>query len=302
MRASALASLGAALLAAPLAARAAEPVNIGDKTHGAQLWRLHCAGCHGDGRGFAEPTAVGRELGAKRLRDPSLLDARSDDDLIAVMLKGGPGPGMPGFSFLNTLDAGDLVAWLRAGLPSLQEVFPDSAAFTSKRYTLSGPALTRAESLAGGELTADERELAVFVVYGGDRPPLGARMVPQDPVSLDSLAPKQRKGFVVFGELKDAHGEPQPVAMGLANDFSVLKLVPAPGLDLSKVAPAVVGKGGREPSKRKAFVSRAAPAQAAALTRLYARVVEAAAIAAKEESDRHLFDQPDVPGKSSAQP
>jgi mono/diheme cytochrome c family protein len=291
--------LAGLLLLAP-ASRAVEPALIGDKTHGGQLWRLECAGCHGDGHGFAEPTAIGRSLGAHRLRDPELLEARSDDDLVAVILKGGPGAGSPAFSHYNALDAGDLIAWLRAGLPSLQEVFPDAAAFTDKRYTLSGPALTRAETLAGGELSADERELAVFMVYGNERPPMGARLVGQDPVSLDALSPKDRKGFVVFGALKDAHGDLQPLAMGLANDYSVLKLVPAPGLDLSKVAPAVVGKGGREPGKRKEFISKTAPAQAAALTRLYARAVEAIAIASKEESDRHLFDQPDSSAKSGA--
>jgi len=288
-----------ALAAATLApsARAAEPLLVGDKSHGANLWRIQCAGCHGDGHGFAEPTSIGRALGARRLRDPALLEARSDDDLINAMVKGGPGPGSPALVFLSTLDAGDLVAWLRAGLPSLQELFPDAAAYTTKRYTLGGPAVTRAESLAGSELSPEERELAVFTVYGGERPVLGPRLVAQDPVSLDSVSPKQRKGYVVFGELNDAHGEPQPLAMALANDFSVLYLR-APNLDLSKVAPAVIGKGGREPGKRKAFLSKTAPEQAAKLTRLYARAVEAAAIAAKEEADRHIFDPPDSKGGS----
>jgi mono/diheme cytochrome c family protein len=296
MRPLALACAALALFAPK--ARAAEPLLVGDKTHGGQLWRVQCAGCHGDGHGFAEPTAVGRALGAKRLRDPALLEARSDDDLITVMLKGGPGPGSPALVFLSTLDAGDLIAWMRAGLPSLQEVFPDAAAFTTKRYTLGGPAVTRAESLAGAELSAEDHELAVFTVYGGERPALGPRLVAQDPVSLDSVSPRDRQGYVVFGELKDARGEAQPVAMGLANDFSVLKLVPAPGLDLSKVAAAVIGKGGREPGKRKPFIAKGAPEQAAALTRLYARAVEAAAIAAKEEADRHIFDPPDGKGAS----
>jgi len=291
-------SLSSLVLALSPAARAADTLLIGDKAHGAQLWRVQCAGCHGDGHGFAEPTTLGRALGAHRLRDPALLEARSDEDLIAAMLKGGPGPGSPALVFLSTLDAGDLVAWLRAGLPSLQDVFPDAAAFTTKRYTLGASALTRAESLAGVELTPDEHDLTVFTVYGGDRPVLGARLVGQDPVALDSVSPKARKGYVVFGELKDAHGESLPVAMALANDFSVLHLAPGPGLDLSKVAPSVIGKGGREPGKRKAFISKPAPEQAAALTRLYARAVEAAAIAAKEESDRHIFDPPDTRGSS----
>jgi mono/diheme cytochrome c family protein len=284
-------SLGSMLVST--ASRAADALVIGDKAHGAALWRVQCAGCHGDGHGFAEPTPVGKAVGAKRLRDPSLLEARTDEDLISTMLKGGPGPGMPAFTFLSALDAGDLVSWLRASLPALTDVFPDAAAFTTKRYTIAGPALTRAESLSGVELHPDERELTVFTVYGGDRPVLGPRLVAQDPVSLDSVVPKQRQGYVVFGELNDAHGDAQPLAMALGNDFSVLRLYPAPGLDLSKVAPSVIGKGGRSPAARKAFISKTAPAQAALLTRLYARAVEAVAISAKEESDRHIFDPPD---------
>jgi hypothetical protein len=46
------------------------------------------------------------------------------------------------------------------------------------------------------------------------------------------------------------------------------------------------GKGGCEPGGRKPFVSGAAPGAARTLTRLYARVVEAAAMAAREEADR----------------
>ena len=46
-------------------------------------------------------------------------------------------------------------------------------------------------------------------------------------------------------------------------------------------------------SVRKPFVSKAAPEAAHALTRLYARAAEAAALAAREENDRHLFDAPE---------
>lgn len=41
------------------------------------------------------------------------------------------------------------------------------------------------------------------------------------------------------------------------------------------------------------FLSQTAPDAAQALTRLYARAVEAAAMAAREEADRHLFDAPE---------
>lgn len=263
---------------------AADPVLPGDRPSGRGLFQLHCAGCHGEGGGT--PTAPGRALGALSLRDPQLIDARTDDQLISLILKGAA--GHPAFGrALGLLDAADLVAFLRGGLPAIGDVFPEAAAYTARRYPLSGPALSRAEALAGADLQPDEKALVVFVVYGGERPATGARLVPQDPVQLDELAPKSKRGYVVFGAVPGG-----AVALGLAPDFSVGRLVSAaPGI--ARAAPAVVGQGGREPGKRKPFVSRAAPEAARALTRLYARAVEAAALAAKEESDRHLFDPPD---------
>ena len=293
-------TLAVLLTSLALPALAADPLQAGDKANAASLWRMHCAGCHGDAAAFADPTPIGKQLGGKRLRDAAFLAARSDDDLITTILKGGPGGGSPAMVFLSPLDAADLVAWLRAGLPRVEDVFADATAFQVKKYPLAGPGLARAEALAGAELLPEEKELAVFAVYGGGKAPLGPRLVPQEPVALDTLSPKDRRGWVVFGELKGPKGDLLPLALGLANDFSVVKLAGGPGLDLSKVAPSVLGKGGREPGKRKAFASKSAPEQAAALTRLYARAVEGAAAAFKEEADRHLFDQPESTAKGAA--
>jgi hypothetical protein len=239
---------------------------------------------------------MGAALGAKPLRDPQLLGALSDDQLLALILKGSP-VRHPAFGgALSLLDAADLAAFLRAGIPSVGDVFPDAAAYTARRYAIAGPALNRAETLAGTELTEAEKELMVFTVYAGDRPATGARLVPQEPVLLDQLSPKQKRGYVVFGTLVAAAGGASgagPVALGLAPDFTVAKLVSG-GPDISKIAAAVLGKGGRDSGRRKPFVSKAAPEAALALTRLYARAVEVAALAAKEEADRHLFDAPEA--------
>ena len=261
---------------------AAEPLLAGDARSARGPYRLHCAGCHGSG----EPTATGKSLGAPGLRDPALIASRSDDQLISMFLKGTPEHPAPGTA-LSLLDAADLTAYLRAGLPGIADVFPDAAAYTAHAYTLQGPALQRAESLAGEDLPAAERALTIFSVYGGDLPATGPRLVSQDPVQLDELSPRAKKGYVAFGSLSG-----EPVALALSPDLTVLRLLSQSPVT-AKVAPAVVGKGGREPGRRKPFISKVAPEAAKALTRLYARAAEAASIAAREEADRHVFDAPE---------
>ncbi len=284
------------LLLAALPALARDQISAGDRGAGSGLWRVHCHGCHGDGQG---PTSVGKALGAPQLRDAARLDARTDEQLVATILKGGPGPGSPAFGgFLSLLDAADLVAFLRAPLLSMADLFPESAAYTYKRYTIGPSQLARAEALAG-HLAADERELTVFSVYGGQRPAFGPRLVhPDDHVGLDDLSPKARLGYLVFGPMPAGEGAQGTVALALSPGFTVVKVVGLPGTgDLHKLAAAAVGKGSRNPGERKPFVFKPSPERAHALTRLYARAVEASALAAKEEADRHLFDPPEPTAK-----
>ena len=280
------------LLAAAPAARASDPLRAGDIAHARDLWSLHCAGCHAQGE---EPTAVGKSLGDPRLRDPARIDARTDEDLIATVLNGNPAMASPAFGkWLSLLDATDLVSLLRAPLPAVQDVYPEAAAYTVKSYPIAGNQLARAEALAG-PIPAEERELSVFTIYGGERPALGPRLVPQDPRKLDELSPKAKKGYLVFGPVPGQQGEPGTVALALSPEFVVTRLVAGRGQpEVYKLAPAVLGKGGRDPGKRKPFVFRSAPERAKALTRLYARAVEAAAAAAREEAELHLFDPPEV--------
>jgi hypothetical protein len=261
---------------------AAEALLPGDAHNADKLYRLHCIGCHALA---GEPTATGKSLGAPMLKDPALIASVDEDQLIALLLKGTP-KHPAGFG-LKLLDAADLVAMLRSGLPSISDLFADAASYTVKTYTLQGPAQVRAEALTGDDLKADEKSITVFSVYAGDVPLTGPKLVPQDPVALDELSPKAKRGYVIFGWLSGA-----PVAMALAPDFSVARLV-SPSSQVAKAAPAVVGKGGKGAGPRKPFISKAAPDAARALTRLYARASEAAAMAAREETDRHLFDAPE---------
>ena len=265
---------------------AAELLLPGDARNAQKLYRLHCIGCHAAN---GEPSATGKPLGAPMLKDPALINARTDDQLIAMLLKGTPKHPAPGRA-LNLLDAADLAALLRAGLPAIADLYPDAAAYTAKAYTLQGPAVVRAEVLTGDDLKPEEKTLTVFSVYAGEVPLTGPRLIPQDPVALDELSPKAKRGYVVFGWYAGV-----PVAMSLANDFAVARLL-STNKDVAKAAPAVVGKGGKTSGPRKPFVSKASPDAAKALTRLYARASEAAAMAAREEADRHLFDAPEKRG------
>jgi hypothetical protein len=96
-----------------------------------------------------------------------------------------------------------------------------------------------------------------------------------------------------------AKGGEGTAALGLSPQFTVAKLLAVPGSgDLSKLAAAVLGKGSRDPGQRRPFVFKKSPERAQAITRLYARAVEAAALAAKEEADRHLFDPPEAAAKA----
>jgi mono/diheme cytochrome c family protein len=262
---------------------AAEMLLPGDARNAQKLYRLHCSGCHAAN---GEPAGAGKSLGAPMLRDPALIAARNDDQLMTMLLSGTPRHPAPGRA-LKLLDAADLVALLRQGLPGIADLYPDAAAYTAKTYTLQGPAVVRAEVLTGDDLKPEEKSLTVFAVYAGEVPLTGPRLVPQDPVALDELSPKAKRGYVVFGWYGGA-----PVAMSLAPDFAVARLL-SPNPQVAKAAPAVVGKGGKTSGPRKAFVSKAAPDAAKALTRLYARASEAAAMAAREEADRHLFDAPE---------
>ncbi len=290
-------SLSAALLLASSGALGKERLAPGDQANAKPLWRLHCAGCHG---AAGEPTKLGASLGASSLRDPALVDGRSDEQLISAIQKGGPG-AMPAFKFLTPLDAADLAALLRAPVPAVADVFGDAAAYTYKRYALLPAQVARAEALAGA-LPPSERELTVFSIYGGDKPQLGPRVVaPDDHVGLDDLSPKSKIGYLAFGTVPaapPASGE-AVVALALTPAFCVARVVSGGDADLSGLAAAALGRGGRDPASRRPFVYKKSPEQAAALTRLYARAVEAAAAAAKDEADRHLFDPPESAAKKA---
>src|SRR5215218_7761634 len=81
-------------------------VTAQDVAAGRKQFESRCAGCHGgDGTGGElGPPIVGR------------LQAKTDDDLTALMREGLPDKGMPGFK-LNAQENGELLTFLRSLRP-----------------------------------------------------------------------------------------------------------------------------------------------------------------------------------------
>lgn len=296
-------ALLAVLLAAPLALADATPLE-GDVAHGGRLFREQCASCHGDG---SAPTDVGAKLKTTNPKDPQLLLARTDEQLYEAIAHGLADTGMPGFArSLSALDVHDLVGWLRQGAPHLQDFFPEAGAYAVKTYTIDRDGQTRishvVDALTPQEATAPVA--AMFKTESGDVPTTGPAFVPQDPVALDTLAPRRKAGYVVFVGVAVGKATPS-IGFGLGPDLSIRKLLPA-GADskardaLAKQLAPFVGLGGRLKLKQPlAPKSKVDAALTRAMTRGYLRAAEAVVMYEKEESARHLFDDDSAAPKAA---
>ena len=110
-------------LTGPSTAKLPTSIPAGDSKRGKALFATHCSACHGpDGRGSKLGTGVtlSRDrsfaVAPPAIVNPGFLASASDPLLVATILNGRPGTVMPTFSKLgmNTQDAADLVAYLRA--------------------------------------------------------------------------------------------------------------------------------------------------------------------------------------------
>jgi cytochrome c oxidase cbb3-type subunit III len=108
-----------------------QPTAAGDGLRGAEVFRAHCASCHGaDGRG-------GR--GGSSITDGAYLALVSDQSLRTTIVAGRPDLGSPdyltaGGSPMSAQDVSDTVAWLaaqRVAVPG--QPYPTAAADGSKR-------------------------------------------------------------------------------------------------------------------------------------------------------------------------
>jgi mono/diheme cytochrome c family protein len=307
----ALAAPALVLAAAPIVPAPAVPAALqGDADHGAALYRLHCAACHGPGgRGDG---LLSRSLTAPRpadLRDPPLLLQRGDPELFEAIARGGRSAGlhptMPGFEdSLDPLDVWDLVALLRRDQPAITDFFPDAARYTARTYTLDRASLARLAPLLG-ELSPAECQVPVVAVFGGKRPADGPVFVPQDPRALDTLEPRRKLGYLTFVTVQTPWAE-RPAALALAFDregfithvrADLEGLAPAERARAEKIFASFVGLGGkaydyedfkapRVPSGQAAEASKLAKG----FTRAYYRALEGAVMFDKEERERTWAD------------
>ena len=281
---------------------------VGDVHRGAQLFRLNCAGCHGaTGRGDglmarslspAPGEVVGTEANI----------ARTDADLYKLLHDGGRAfelsSTMPDFGDeLGELELWDLVAFLRQGSYSVADFFPNAGRYLVKRYTLDAYAKQRLTQTFGTPPTAQQSSMEVVTAFsGGNAPGAPPQLEPQDPVTLDSLKPHDRIGYVVFVDAQLPIDEkPLPVAIATDRDGKILEAVSTAGVDdtaRDAYLKGYVGQGhkGAHPPliapklPRGKKVRPSADGKLLGFDAAYARAMEAVTMYDKEERDRTWAD------------
>lgn len=302
--------LATLLLLLPLPALAESGPLLGEVHRGSGLYRLHCAACHGatgQGDGVMAPSLQPRP---GPVRAAALLLARTDADLHLLLHDGGPAlqksEAMPAFGkALTELELWDLIAFLRQGQPGVLDFFPQAGRYLIKPYPLDSFAKERLAQV--GVAVGKDEALTVVTAFSGERQP-GAppTLEPQDPVTLDSLKPKERLGYVVFVDA-ELPGEKGAVPLALAMDregklVRVLALGASPNPAREKLLAAYVGQGKKGPhlpleakGSKAAKHPKAATAEAVKLSGFdaaYARAMEAVTMYDKEERDRTWADAP----------
>lgn len=296
----------AAILLAPLGASADKLIR-GDLQHGGQLFRLECASCHGpDGKGaptWRKATSDKAELGElPNLSESAFLAQRSDQELRRAIRDGqGRDKRIVGHAFrnLSTLDAWDLVEWLRRDTFGVDDFFRGAASFTAKKFEIDRLGAERFEKVLKTSLSDAEREVVILTVYAGPRGEDDeARLVPWTPVELDLLEAKDRLGFLAYVDLQvPRSGEAVEIGLSLAPDGKVRQVKvraadPARRATYEKILASFVGQGGKGAAAFTAPRGVADGAQwASAFGRAAGRVAEGVTMFEKAEIARTAFDR-----------
>ncbi len=167
------------------------PVLIGDPINGAELYKKECAACHGDqGTGGRSGIALTNSGRLNLVQDKQMFFA----------LKMGKGLKKPAeHTFKNKLkflQIWDVVAYVRSLHMTLDQFFPTSARYVSKKYTIDKWGLERIKENAG-KAPAD-KDAAVFTFFDFDGEEGNLNYVPQDPILLDQLKKDKKSGYLVF--------------------------------------------------------------------------------------------------------
>jgi len=303
----------AAIVALPALARASDAPAVGDVHRGAELYQLNCVACHGasgQGDGF-----MARSLDPKPgvAKGTALLVTLTDANLRDLLNEGGSSmqlsKTMPAFGKeLSELELWDLISYLRQGSYDVVDFFPSGARYLVKSYTLDQYAQERLTKV-GVTASGPAATIEVVTVFNGDRQPgAPATLEPQDPVTLDSLKPKDRIGYVAFvsGELP-GDSKAMPIAIAMDREGKITKAVSIAGTDdalRDKYLAGFVGQGKKGPhlpleapkeKKSKKAAKEKAPAADAKLSGFdaaYALATEAVTMYDKEERDRTWADAP----------
>jgi len=294
-----------ALLVVPALAQAQAPAR-GDAKRGELLFRMECASCHGiDGSGsdYWKKAIRGKGLASvPDIRDSAFLAQRSDEELRSAMRAGmGKNGWIPGhaLSSLSTLDAWDIVQWLREGSMTVAQFYPEAAKFTAKDFRIDQYGEQRLADTLGMKLRQEELEVVVLTVYKGQRDRAQhAELVRWDPVELDLLKASDRVGFLAFPVI-EVPGSKEFLRVGLAigTDGKLQRVIvshedPKKKAEYQKILSAFVGQG-----QKGAFAFKAprgvrnGAAWARALTRAGALTAEGITMYEKSERARTAFDR-----------
>lgn len=298
--------LFALLLAAPSLARADVIPAEGDARRGAGLFRINCAGCHGpEGRGDGF-LAKSLKPAPKPMGGTAYAIAHSDAELFDIIKDGISSSPMPAFGdALSELERWDLIAFIRAGSHGVTDFFPSAGRYLVKDYALDQYALERLQKALGTAVAPPERTIEVATVFNGDRAPGQPPIVePQDPVTLDSLKPKDRLGYIAFVSAQlPGDAKPEPIAIATDREGKIVKALSLNGRDdaaRDKLLAAYVGQGKKGPHlplqgpREKSKKQKPLP-EGATLTGFdaaYARAMEAITMYDKDERDRTWADAP----------
>ena len=288
-----------------LALLAAAPPAVGDATHGAALYRVNCAACHGATGAGDGPMAHGLPVPPGRVTGTAFQMSETGATLHDVIAHGSRGALMPAFgSELSALEVWDLVAYLRQGALPVTDFFPGGARYLVKRYTVDAYGQKRLDAVLASPVTPAQAAVEVVTVFNGTLGIDGeALLEPQDPVTLDSLKPKDRLGYIAFVNAK-LPGDAAPLLVAIAADRTgkIVKAVSLAGVGdakRDKLLAAYVGQGKKGPhvalegakgNRRRHAKSKAAEGKLSGFDAAYATAMEGITMYDKEERDRTWAD------------